>query len=99
MGSHFYNWIDYNGVTFSIELLEWGCLFSDFWGKIAAERIRFGRKRTQRRRVKEKRMLSQARGKTIILHTKVANVPECFYCRLKGNCALHSIFKKWVNSF
>ena len=33
MGSHFHNWIDYNGVTFSIELLEWGRIFSDFWGK------------------------------------------------------------------
>ena len=32
MGSHFYDWIDYNGVTFSIELLEWGCTFSDFLG-------------------------------------------------------------------
>ena len=25
-------WIDYNGVAFSIELLEWGRTFSDFWG-------------------------------------------------------------------
>ena len=33
MGSHFHNWIDYNGVAFSIELLEWGRTFSDFWGK------------------------------------------------------------------
>ena len=33
MGSHFYYWIDYNGVAFLIELLEWGCTFSDFWGK------------------------------------------------------------------
>ena len=33
MGSHFHNWIDHNGVTFSIELLEWGRIFSDFWGK------------------------------------------------------------------
>ena len=24
MGSHFHDWIDYNGVAFSIELLEWG---------------------------------------------------------------------------
>ena len=23
-GSHFHNWIDYNGVTFLVELLEWG---------------------------------------------------------------------------
>ena len=23
MGSHFHDWIDYNGVAFSIELLEW----------------------------------------------------------------------------
>ena len=30
MGSHFHDWIDYNGVTFSIELLEWGRTFSDF---------------------------------------------------------------------
>ena len=31
MGSYFYDWIDYNGVAFSIELLEWGRTFSDFW--------------------------------------------------------------------
>ena len=33
MGSHFHDWIDYNGVTFSIELLEWGRIFLGFWGK------------------------------------------------------------------
>ena len=32
MGSPFHNRIDYNGVTFSIELLEWGRTFSDFLG-------------------------------------------------------------------
>ena len=35
MGSHFHDWIDYNGVAFSKELLEWGRTFSDFWGKRA----------------------------------------------------------------
>ena len=30
MGSHFHNWIDYNGVAFSIEVLERGRTFSDF---------------------------------------------------------------------
>ena len=33
MGSHFHDWIDYNGVAFSIELIEWGRRFSDFWSK------------------------------------------------------------------
>ena len=33
MGSHFHNWINYNGVAFSIELLEWDRIFLDFWGK------------------------------------------------------------------
>ena len=33
MGSHFGDWIDNNGVAFSIELLEWGRTFSDFEGK------------------------------------------------------------------
>ena len=33
MGSHFHDWVGYNGVAFSIELLEWGRPFSDFWGK------------------------------------------------------------------
>ena len=28
MGSHFHDWIDYNGVAFLIELLEWGRTFS-----------------------------------------------------------------------
>ena len=33
VGSHFHDWIDYNGVVFSIKLLERGRTFSDFWGK------------------------------------------------------------------
>ena len=33
MGWHFHDWGDYNGVAFSIDLLEWGREFSDFWGK------------------------------------------------------------------
>lgn len=28
-----HNWIDYHGVVISIQLLQWGRLFSDFWGK------------------------------------------------------------------
>ena len=32
-GSHFHDWSDYNGVAFSIDLLEWGRKFSDFGGK------------------------------------------------------------------
>ena len=32
MGSHFHDCIDYNGVAFSIEFLQWGCIFSDFGG-------------------------------------------------------------------
>ena len=32
MGLHFHDWIDYNGVTFSIALLEWGHIFSGFGG-------------------------------------------------------------------
>ena len=30
VGSHFHERIDYNGVAFSMELLEWGRTFSDF---------------------------------------------------------------------
>ena len=33
MGSHFHDWIDYNGVAFSKELLEWGRILSGFGGK------------------------------------------------------------------
>ena len=29
----FHDWTDYNVVSFSIDLLEWGRTFSDFWGK------------------------------------------------------------------
>ena len=32
MESHFHNWTDYNGVTFLVELLEWGRKFSGFSG-------------------------------------------------------------------
>ena len=31
MGSYFHHWVNYNGVTVSIELLEWGRTFSEFW--------------------------------------------------------------------
>ena len=31
MGSHFHNWIDCNGVEFSVELPEWGRIFLGFW--------------------------------------------------------------------
>ena len=33
MGSHFHDWIDYNGVAFLVELLEWGRTFSRFLGQ------------------------------------------------------------------
>ena len=33
MGSHFHDWIDYNGVALSTELLEWGRTFPDFLRK------------------------------------------------------------------
>ena len=32
MGSHFRNWVDYNGVVFLVELLERGRTFSGFMG-------------------------------------------------------------------
>ena len=32
MGSHFNDWIDYNGAAFSIELLEWSRTASEFFG-------------------------------------------------------------------
>ena len=32
MGSPFHEWIHYNGVVFSIEVLEWGRIFSGFGG-------------------------------------------------------------------
>ena len=41
MGSHFHDWIDYNGVAFSIGLLEWGGKFSEFWGKLGFKMGRF----------------------------------------------------------
>ena len=42
MGSHFHDWIDYNGVAFSIELLEWGRIFSGFMGKNILASREFG---------------------------------------------------------
>ena len=32
-GSHCHNWVDYNGVAFLVELLEWGRNFRDFSDK------------------------------------------------------------------
>ena len=43
MGSHFYDWIDYNGVAFSTELLEWGRTFSDFLGQDSSLYLRLGK--------------------------------------------------------
>ena len=40
MGSHLHDWIDYNGVTFSIELLEWDRTFSDFWVRNGTSHLR-----------------------------------------------------------
>ena len=42
MGSHFHDWIDYNGVAFSIELLECSRTFSGFWGKNILTSSKFG---------------------------------------------------------
>ena len=42
MGSHFHDWIDYNGVAFSIELLERGRIFSGFVGKNILASREFG---------------------------------------------------------
>ena len=42
MGLYFHEWIDYNGVAFSIELLEWGRIFSKFWSKNILASSKFG---------------------------------------------------------
>ena len=42
VGSHFQDWIDYNGVAFSVELREWGSIFSGFWGKNILTSSKFG---------------------------------------------------------
>ena len=39
MGFDFHDWIDYNGVAFSIELLEWGRIFSGWGGGGGEENI------------------------------------------------------------
>ena len=43
MGSRFHGWIDYNGVAFSMALLEWGRTFSDFGGKKNSLHLRLAR--------------------------------------------------------
>ena len=42
MGSNFHDWIDYNGVALSIELLEWGRIGSGFGGKNILSSREFG---------------------------------------------------------
>ena len=39
-GVAFHDWIDYNGVAFSIELLEWGRTFPDFLGQDSSSHLR-----------------------------------------------------------
>ena len=56
MGSHFQDWIDYNEVAFSIELLEWGRTYSGFLGVrhlfifTVSKRTRLARTSLQKRR-------------------------------------------------
>ena len=47
MGSHLHDRSDYNGVAFSIDLLEWGRKFSDFWGKQGIKMGRFSVKKSE----------------------------------------------------
>ena len=42
MGSHFHGWIDYNGVAFSLELLEWDRLFSGLGDQVGRD-LKMGR--------------------------------------------------------
>ena len=42
MGSHFHDWIDYDGVAISIELPDWFCIFSGFWCKNIVASREFG---------------------------------------------------------
>ena len=46
-GSHFHDWSDYNGIAFSIDLLEWGRKFSDFGGKKGFKMERFSFKKSE----------------------------------------------------
>ena len=48
MGSHCHDWIEYNGVAFSKELLEWGHKFSDFGGRKEFKMGRFSVTKNQR---------------------------------------------------
>ena len=47
MGSHFHDWSDFNGVAFSIDLLEWGSKFSDFGGRWGFKMGRFSVKKSE----------------------------------------------------
>ena len=48
MGSHFHDWIDYNGVAFLVELLE-VAHFRDFWEKILVSMdLKIGRSAVKR---------------------------------------------------
>ena len=68
MGLHFHLWIDYNRVAFSMESLEWGRTFSEFWGKKSSS------------------------------HLRLANVPQCLYCRWKVKYSLFSIkYCRYIN--
>ena len=46
-GVHFHDWIDYNEVVFSIDLLEWSHKFSDFWGEKGFKMRRFSVKKSE----------------------------------------------------
>ena len=45
MGSHFHNWVEYNGATFLVEVLEWGCTISGFLGKESSGKQGFKNKK------------------------------------------------------
>ena len=54
LGSHFHDWIDYNGVVFLIELLEWGRTISGFRDKeiLVSMDLKIGRSAVKKKMVR-----------------------------------------------
>ena len=80
VGSHFHDWIDYDGVALSIQLLEWGGTFSEF----GCKKILAGRYKDFWSGKKKVTVLSAIVTERLSCkYLRLAIVPECLRVKIE----------------
>ena len=89
MGLRFHDWIDYNGVTFLVELLKWGRTFSGFLGQ---NFLLNNRSLLSPPAVRQKyHPMNNGEWRYVCKYLWLSNVPECLYCRWKVKCSTFNL--------